>query len=127
MISLQLTRYLREKGNLMCKITMKAFKAAEKGLFGNISAIAKKLGVSRKTLYRFLAATPEAAECIAAAREEFDDIAEESIRKKIMEGDTSMLKFYASTKLRKRGYSQDDADDAPPPEFRIKIETGDHQ
>ncbi|MBE6405660.1 MAG: hypothetical protein E7040_06535 [Lentisphaerae bacterium] len=111
----------------MCKITMKAFKAAEKGLFGNISAIAKKLGVSRKTLYRFLAATPEAAECIAAAREEFDDIAEESIRKKIMEGDTSMLKFYASTKLRKRGYSQDDAEDAPPPEFRIKIESGENQ
>ena len=41
-----------------------------------------------------------------------------------MEGDTSMLKFYASTRLRKRGYSQDDAEDAPPPEFRIKIETG---
>ena len=66
----------------MCKITMKSFKAAEKGLFGNISAIAKKLGVSRKTLYRFLANTPEAAECIASAREEFDDIAEENIRKK---------------------------------------------
>ena len=111
----------------MCKITMKAFKEAEKGLFGNISAIAKKLCVSRKTLYRFLAANPEAAEYIASAREEFDDIAEESIRKKIMEGDTSMLKFYASTKLRKRGYSQDDADDAPPPEFRVKIETGDQQ
>ena len=111
----------------MSKLTMKLFKEAEKGLFGNISAIAKKLGVSRKTLYRFLAANPEAAECISTAREEFDDIAEENIRKKIMEGETSMLKFYASTRLRKRGYTQDDADDAPPPEFRIKIETGEKQ
>ena len=110
----------------MRKITVKLFKEAEKGLFGNISAIAKKLGVSRKTLYRFLAANPEAAEYISAAREEFDDIAEENIRKKVMEGDTAMLKFYASTKLRKRGYSPEDANDAPPPEFRIKIETGEN-
>ena len=108
----------------MCKITMKAFKEAEKGLFGNISAISKKLGVSRKTLYRFLAANPEAAEYITAAREEFDDLAEENIRKKILEGDTAMLKFYASTKLRKRGYSTEDPEDTPPPEFRVKINTG---
>ena len=107
----------------MCRITIKAFKEAEKGLYGNITAIAKKLGVSRKTLYRFLASNQEAADCIAAAREEFDDIAEENIRKKIMEGDTAMLKFYASTKLRKRGYSSDDAESQAPPEFHVKIET----
>lgn len=109
----------------MRKLTIRSFKAAEKGLFGNISAIAKKLGVSRKTLYRFLASNPEAAECISAAREEFDDLAEENIRKKVMEGDTAMLKFYAATKLRKRGYSPDETENVPPPEFRVKIETGD--
>ena len=36
----------------MRKITIKLFKEAEKGLFGNISAIAKKLGISRSYISR---------------------------------------------------------------------------
>ncbi len=108
----------------MCTIKLDAFRKAGEGLYGNISAMARRLGVSRRSLYRFLDSSPEAAEFIASQREEFDDLAEEKIQSKILEGDSAMLKFYASTKLRRRGYSSDDPEKKDvPPEFKVTIET----
>ena len=88
------------------KITLEAFMTASEDSFGKITSIARKLNVPRSTLYDFIAANPEAKKRIESLREEFDDLAEHAIQKEILEGNQNMLRFYASTKLRERGYAK---------------------
>lgn len=88
------------------RITLDAFMTASEGSYGNITAIAGKLKVPRSTLYDFIAANPEAKKRVESLREEFDDLAEHAIQKEILDGNQNMLRFYASTKLRNRGYAK---------------------
>lgn len=105
----------------MKPLTLFAFRKAAQGTYGNISAIARKLAVPRSSLYDFIRANPDAGELIVSLREEFDDLAEEQIQKLILEGDRSLLRFYASTKLRARGYRKEDDAETAPPEIRIHL------
>ena len=88
------------------KITLETFMTASEDSFGNITSIARKLNVPRSTLYDFIAANPEAKKRIESLREEFDDLAEHAIQQEILDGNQNMLRFYASTKLRGRGYAK---------------------
>ena len=105
----------------MKPLTLSAFRKAARGTYGNISAIARKLAVPRSSLYDFIRANPDAGELIVSLREEFDDLAEEQIRKLILEGDRSLLRFYASTRLRARGYRKEEDAENAPPEIRIHL------
>lgn len=88
------------------KITVERFETALTGTYGNLSVIARKLNVSRTTLYKWLEQNKEAAEKLQDVRESFDDNVESILQKKLIEGDSRMLEFYARTRLKKRGYSE---------------------
>ncbi len=99
------------------KISLESFRAAAEGAYGNLTAIAKRLGVSRTTTYAFmqedgkegkaLEEAKTARGLIDEARESFDDIAENLIQKRILEGDIQLLIFYARTRMKHRGYSDE--------------------
>lgn len=105
----------------MKQLTLDALDKASQGTYGNISAIARNLQIPRSTLYDFINSDPEAKKRIESLREEFDDLAEEVIQKSILAGDRSLLRFYASTRLRNRGYRKESAEDLPPPEFHVRL------
>ncbi len=99
------------------KISLESFRAAAEGAYGNLTAIAKRLGVSRTTTYAFmqedgkegraLEEAKAAKALVDEARESFDDIAENMIQTRILDGDTHLLIFYARTRLKRRGYSEE--------------------
>jgi len=99
------------------KISLDRFKAAAEGAYGNLTAIAKRLGVSRTTVYAFmqegdktgreLEDAKAAKALIEEAKESFDDIAENMIQKRILEGNDRLLEFYARTRMKHRGYSDE--------------------
>lgn len=106
----------------MKRLTLADLETASEGTYGNISAIARKLHVPRSTLYDFINNNPEAKRRIESLREEFDDLAEETIQRSILAGDRSLLRFYASTRLRNRGYRKENRRESPPPpEFRVHL------
>ncbi len=105
----------------MTKLTLEALNEASQGTYGNISAIARKLQVSRSTLYEFINSNPEAGKRIESLRAEFDDLAEEKIQKSILEGDRALLRLYAARKLNNRGGKGKNS--APSPEIRVHLLT----
>lgn len=106
----------------MKRLTLEELERASQGTYGNISAIARKLRIPRSTLYDFINSNPDAKKRIESLREEFDDLAEETIQRSILAGDRSLLRFYASTKLRNRGYwKENDAEKTQPPEFHVRL------
>ena len=102
----------------MKRLTLDELERASQGTYGNISAIARKLRIPRSTLYDFINSNPDAKKRIESLREEFDDLAEETIQRSILAGE----RFYASTKLRNRGYrKENDAEKTQPPEFHVRL------
>lgn len=73
-------------------------------LRGNLSAVARALGVSRTTLYKFLQAHPTAQQAVEEARETMLDHAESMLYRKVLDGDTTALIFFLKTQGRRRGY-----------------------
>ena len=73
---------------------------------GNVSAIAKSLGVRRSTVYARITESPELRGLIEDEREKLLDIAESVLANKVMAGDNDMLKFYLRTQGKSRGYSE---------------------
>ena len=72
--------------------------------FGNITAIAKRLGVSRPTIYNYINHWKTVKDAIHDAREEKKDFVEDRMFKRIMEGSDVMMIFYAKTQMKDRGY-----------------------
>lgn len=105
----------------MTKLTLEALNNASQGTYGNISAIARKLQVSRSTLYEFINSNPKARKQIESLRAEFDDLAEEKIQKSILEGDRALLRLYAARKLNNHGGKEKTP--APAPEVRVHLLT----
>ncbi len=101
---------------------LERFKEAAKGTYGNLTAIAKRLHVSRTTIYKFLEGCPEAKALVEEAKEEFDDIAENLIQKRIIEGNDQLLIFYARTRMKHRGYSDEmNLNVNKMPEFKVTV------
>ena len=73
---------------------------------GNLAAIARHLGVSREAIYKVVRTSPTLQGALTEARETMDDMVESVLYKKVLEGSTPELLFYARTRLRHRGYTE---------------------
>jgi hypothetical protein len=74
-------------------------------LRGNVAAIARRLGVSRRTVKRRIDANPELKEALHDAREGMLDDAESVLYAKCLAGDTRAIIFFLRTQAKDRGYS----------------------
>lgn len=92
-----LARIKREKKRLLQALT---------GTSGIVAAACRKAGVSRFVFYDWQKKDPEFREKCEDILEMQKDVVEASILRKIQEGDTTMIIFYAKTKMRDRGYSE---------------------
>jgi AcrR family transcriptional regulator len=71
---------------------------------GNLSMVARKLGVSRTTLYRFLSDKPTVKQALEEAREKMIDNVESKLYSKALAGDTTAMIFFLKTQGKQRGY-----------------------
>lgn len=88
------------------EIRKKAFVEAYKSALGNVSKACEATGVSRGTFYRWKSEDADFADAISEVGEENTDFAEDCLRKKMSEGDTTAIIFYLKTKGRERGYTE---------------------
>lgn len=73
---------------------------------GIVSSACKAANVSRMTYYRYYNEDPEFREKADDVKELQKDFAESLILKKMKEGDTTMIIFYAKTQMKDRGYTE---------------------
>lgn len=73
---------------------------------GIVSSACRNANVSRMTYYRYYNEDPDFKEKADDIKELQKDFAESLILKKMKEGDTTMLIFYAKTQMKDRGYSE---------------------
>ncbi len=88
----------------MTKVTAAEAAQAIKDKRGFVTHAAKQLGISRRQLHRLINNHPTIKEALTDAREEMKDFAESEMYQKIMDGDTTMIIFYAKTQMKDRGY-----------------------
>ena len=87
------------------RISITNFKKAVKGTGGIYSTIADKLGVCRQTVSKYLKDNLKARQLLESEQERITDSAEGVLFKKIVkEEDMNAVKYYLSTKGKKRGY-----------------------
>lgn len=86
------------------RITVKAVENALTKTRGNMAATAATLQCSRETIRRMCLDHPELAAARDEAKETVDDWVESRMLKKIDDGDTTMMIFYAKTRMKNRGY-----------------------
>lgn len=72
---------------------------------GNVSATARALGCTRKTIYNYLHRHEDLGLVLTEARETLLDKAEEAILKLIASGDTTAIIFTLKTRGKARGWS----------------------
>ena len=88
----------------------KAFPQALEDAFGIIGEACRKVDINYETYYDWCRKDPDFKDACLKARERGEqrggDLVEKSLYKKIIEGDTTCLIFYAKTKLRGRGYAE---------------------
>lgn len=73
---------------------------------GIVSSACKAANVSRMTYYRYYNEDPDFREKADDVKELQKDFAESLILKKMKEGDTTMIIFYAKTQMKDRGYTE---------------------
>lgn len=71
---------------------------------GIVASACKAAGISRYTFYEWCKTDPDFAEKVEDIKELQKDFCEALILKKMREGDTTMIIFYAKTKMKDRGY-----------------------
>lgn len=71
---------------------------------GIVATACKAAGISRFTFYDWKKTDPEFAEKVEDIMELQKDFCEALILKKMKDGDTTMIIFYAKTKMKDRGY-----------------------
>lgn len=71
---------------------------------GVIIRAAEELGCSRRTIEVRMKESEPLRELVKSKLEETKDFAEEAIKDKMLKGDTTMLIFFAKTKMKDRGY-----------------------
>lgn len=87
------------------KFSKKAFLAAIKGSGGIKLQIAAKLKADRQTVQNYLDEDAELRRAVHEEVESVGDVCEAKIIESIRNGSEGMLKFYAATKLKDRGYT----------------------
>lgn len=92
---------------------------------GIVAGACRKAGISRYTFYKWYNEDELFAEKCDDVKELQKDFAEALILKKMKDGDTTMLIFYAKTQMKDRGYNERQeitgADGAPLMEKQIDI------
>lgn len=72
--------------------------------FGLVSTTCRKVGISRSTYYKWRKDDSQFADRADEVKELQKDVVEALILKKMKDGDTAMLIFYAKTQMKDRGY-----------------------
>ena len=88
----------------MSSLTALEASEAIKKTRGNISQAAKRLGVDRSYLHRFINKHPSVKTAVNDAREGMKDFAESKLMEGIEEGNTALIIFYLKTQAKDRGY-----------------------
>ena len=86
------------------KVTLKDALRETEGSYGNVKAIAARLGINRGTLHRLKKDWPELQEAINEEREALKDHAEGKLAKLIDDENITAIIFYLKTQARERGY-----------------------
>lgn len=73
---------------------------------GNLSAVARALGVARSTVYAHVEKDAGAALAVEEARETILDEVEATLEQRALDGHTAELIFFLKTRGKKRGYSE---------------------
>ena len=73
---------------------------------GNLSAVARSLGVTRRAVYYHVNANPELGAALSDARESMLDNAESKLYQRTLEGHTAELLFFLKTQGKSRGYTE---------------------
>ena len=73
---------------------------------GIVSSACKAAGISRMTFYRWYNEDPDFKEKVDDVKELQKDFCEALILKKMKDGDTTMLIFYAKTQMKDKGYTE---------------------
>lgn len=76
---------------------------------GIIAEACRQTGISRQTYYNWYNQDSQFAERVDDEIERQKDIVESAIIKKITEGDTATIIFYAKCKMKDRGYTEKEA------------------
>jgi transposase len=77
---------------------------AIKGSHGIVSVVAKRLGVEWHTANTYIRADEETLQALRDEEEKVSDAAENQLVRKINSGDPWAVKFWLTTKARKRGF-----------------------
>jgi hypothetical protein len=75
-------------------------------LFGNKTNIARRVGVSRITLYNWIEGDKSFAKKVKQAEENMKDFIEDALYLKVKEGDTKAILFACERKCYDRGYGK---------------------
>lgn len=86
------------------KLTIKRVMPLIDEYHGNLSAISRKLAVSRSTLYKLIDRYPALGEALNEAREKMVDNVESTLYSKALDGDTACMIFFLKTQGKTRGY-----------------------
>lgn len=74
--------------------------------YGNLAAVARKLGTSRQHMYTFVNQHATVQQALADARESMIDNAESSLYKQALDGNVTALIFFLKTQGYHRGYTE---------------------
>jgi hypothetical protein len=108
------------------RITKKQIENAIEGSAGIKTVIARKAGISRVSLWKYLKHWPELEDLIQDEAEQVKDEAEAQIIKQIRSGNTPVLIFFAKTKMKDRGYVEKqeiDVDLKKAPDLTINLKS----
>jgi len=86
--------------------TAQQFIAAIPGTGGIVTAIAKRVGCAWHTAKKYIDATPTVKRAYDDECEMVLDMAESSVIKAIRDDDPQMVRYYLSTKGKRRGYTE---------------------
>lgn len=89
---------------------------------GIVKYACEAVKISRQTYYNWYNSDAEFKQAVEDVNEESIDFAENALRKKIAEGDTTATIFYLKTKGKKRGYVERTEIDATIDERQREIE-----
>jgi hypothetical protein len=73
-------------------------------LAGNMTMVAKSLGVSRQAVYTFMAKHPNIKEALDESRERMLDNVESALYNQALAGNTTAMIFFLKTQGKSRGY-----------------------
>ena len=75
-------------------------------LKGNVAMLAKKLGVSRTTIYNYVNRHPSVKRALNEARESMLDNVESQLYTKALAGNMTAIIFFLKTQGKRRGYTE---------------------